>query len=302
MLNDIFFDKREISLQYSQKRLIPRSFLIVLTWLFLLAFVGDAAAKAPKPAVLLAKNDHPNIAVEAYLVSEKLDGVRAVWNGQSLITRNGHIIHAPSWFTKGFPKAALDGELWIARNEFDRVSGIVRQLVPDDQAWQRVQYCVFELPNAEGTFSERYAKIQRIVKIAGLKHLIAVKQFKVKDRQALTLKLNAVVAQGGEGLMLHKANALYHTGRSDDLIKLKPSFDEEGVVVAYVPGKGKYLGKMGALIVEAKSGIRFKLGTGFSDAQRENPPPIGSMITYTYKNKTKAGKPRFASFLRIRQE
>jgi DNA ligase 1 len=111
-----------------------------------------------------------------------------------------------------------------------------------------------------------------------------------------------VVANGGEGLMLHRADALYVTGRSDALLKLKPLFDAEATVVAHTPGRGKYKGKLGALIVETPEGLRFKLGTGFSDAQRENPPKIGSLVTYTYRDKTPKGKPKFASFLRERHE
>ena len=102
--------------------------------------------------------------------------------------------------------------------------------------------------------------------------------------------------------MLHRADAQYIAGRSDVLLKLKLQLDTEAIVIAHLPGKGKYVGKLGALLVEAQDGIRFKLGTGFSDAQRENPPAIGSTITYTYLDKTKNGKPKFASFLRVRNE
>lgn len=111
-----------------------------------------------------------------------------------------------------------------------------------------------------------------------------------------------MVKARGEGLMLHLANAEYMTGRSHVLLKLKPYLDAEAKVVGYVAGCGKYQGKMGALLVENTDGIRFKLGTGFSDAERENPPKIGSMVTYTYKGTTKTGKPKFASFLRVRDE
>ena len=114
--------------------------------------------------------------------------------------------------------------------------------------------------------------------------------------------MKQMVAKGGEGLMLHKADAEYITGRNAALIKLKPLFDAEATVVAHTPGRGKYKGKLGALVVETSEGIRFKLGTGLKDAQRENPPKIGSLVTYTYKDKTKNGKPKFASFLRVRNE
>ena len=148
----------------------------------------------------------------------------------------------------------------------------------------------------------RAKHIVEIVKKVNLPHLKAVVQFRVKDEAELNLRLKQMVKNGGEGLMLHKADAAYVTGRNAALIKLKPLFDAEATVIAYTEGKGKYTGKLGALVVETADGIRFKLGTGFSDAQRENPPKIGSLVTYTYKDKTKNGKPKFASFLRLRNE
>lgn len=156
---------------------------------------------------------------------------------------------------------------------------------------------VFELPNAEGTFEVRAKRIIEIVRQAKIQHLKAVTQFHIKDETELNKKLKHIVTQGGEGLMLHRADAPYITGRSDVLLKLKPLFDAEATVVAHTPGRGKYKGKLGALVVETPEGIRFKLGTGFSDAQRESPPQIGSLVTYTYTDKTKNGKPKFTRFL-----
>ena len=135
-----------------------------------------------------------------------------------------------------------------------------------------------------------------------MSQLKAVTQFRLKDQAALNLRLKQVVKNGGEGLMLHRADAQYITGRNDALLKLKPLYDAEATVIAYTQGKGKFKGKLGALVVETAEGIRFKLGTGLSDEQRENPPEIGSLVTYTYKDKTKTGKPKFASFLRARNE
>jgi DNA ligase-1 len=218
------------------------------------------------------------------------------------MTRQGNVIHAPVWFTKDFPKTPLDGELWLARGEFDALSGAVRKEIPLDAEWKNISYLVFELPNASGTFKERANRIEAITLQAKIPHLKAVKQFSVKDEAQLKALLKKVVASGGEGLMLHLADAPYVTGRSDVLLKLKLILDAEAKVVGYTKGHGKYEGKLGALLVETPEGIRFKLGTGLSDAQRENPPKIGSLVTYTYRDKTKAGKPKFASFLRVRDE
>lgn len=259
-------------------------------------------AKADMAHVLLAKVYQANIDVTQYLVSEKLDGVRALWDGKVLRTRKGNVIHAPQWFTKDFPPIALDGELWIARNQFDVVSGIVRTKVPVDALWRKVSYQIFELPNAIGDFETRYQAMLNVNKASSNPYLKVVAQYRVKNHAALNQHLQSIVDQGGEGLMLHRADALFVAGRNKALLKLKPSFDAEAVVVGYLEGRGKYQGLMGALLLETPAGIRFKLGSGFTDKERANPPKIGSLITYTYKSKTPSGKPRFASYLRVRNE
>lgn len=188
----------------------------------------------------------------------------------------------------------------MGRGQFELVSGTVRQSVPDDQAWRKVAYYVFELPQASGDFASRAQQIEQLVKQCHCTTLKAIKQFHVKDEAALKRTLDDVVAKKGEGLMLHRADALYVTGRNQVLLKLKPQLDAEAKVISYVAGKGKYQGKMGALLVETPEGIRFKLGTGFKDSDRANPPTIGSQVTYTYSDLTKNGKPKFARFVRIR--
>jgi DNA ligase 1 len=276
------------------------TYFLILIALICAPFSAQALQNTPN--VLLAQEYKTGIDVTQYLISEKFDGVRAVWDGSAFHTRQGNVINAPIWFTKDLPKTPLDGELWLGRGQFDALSGAVRKDVPIDAEWQHITYNVFELPEAAGTFEARAKRIVEIVKKANLLHLKAVVQFRVKDEAELKLRMKLMVAKGGEGLMLHRADAEYITGRNAALIKLKPLFDAEATVVSHTVGKGKYTGKLGALVVETADGIRFKLGTGFSDAQRENPPKIGSLVTYTYKDKTKNGKPKFARFLRVRDE
>jgi DNA ligase-1 len=124
----------------------------------------------------------------------------------------------------------------------------------------------------------------------------------VIDRPSLQAHLAAVLKAGGEGLMLHRADAPYESGRSDTLLKLKPWLDAEAIVVGHRPGKGKYAGQLGALRVQLPDGRLFSLGTGFTDAQRRAPPPIGATVTYRYRELTASGLPRFASFVRLREE
>ncbi len=257
---------------------------------------------AEVPAILLAEVYRNQVDVSKYLVSEKLDGVRAVWDGQTLRFRSGRPVNAPRWFLDGLPKRALDGELWLGRGSFERLSGIVRREVPDDTEWRQVRYMIFELPGAPGTFAQRAALIGEMVKQADVPWLRQIEQFQVVDRNSLQKRMKEVVRAGGEGLMLHRADALYETGRSDALLKMKPWEDAEATVIGHQPGKGKHAGLLGALRVRTDDGREFSLGTGFTDQQRRNPPPVGATVTYRYHDLTRNGMPRFASFLRVRVE
>ena len=261
-----------------------------------LALSFPALPSAPQaPTILLAEVYRGQVDVVQYLVSEKFDGVRAIWNGKTLNFRSGKEINAPRWFIDGLPRQALDGELWLGRGKFDQLSGIVRKELPDDNAWRQVRYMIFELPGASGSFSQRSDAISEIIHQANTPWLQKIEQFSVVDRNGLQKRLDQVVKAGGEGLMLHRADAIYETGRSDTLLKMKPSEDAEAVVIAHLPGKGKYAGAMGALRVRTPDGLEFNLGSGFTDEQRKNPPPLGATVTYRYREVTSKGLPRVAS-------
>ena len=269
----------------------------------MLMIITPVIAHANQPSPLLLANVlGENVDPAAYLVSEKYDGVRAIWDGKSLRFRSGRTVNAPDWFIAKLPSEKLDGELWLARGAFERLSGYVRKSSPLDEDWQQIKYMVFELPGGAGTFADRVARIREIVDNAKWPQLVAVEQFRVVDRAALKRKLDQLVNGGAEGLMLHLADATYVTGRSDVLLKLKLLQDTEAKVVEHLPGKGKYVGQMGALRLEMPDGRRFNIGTGFSDATRKKPPLIGTIITYTYRGLTNKGTPRFASYLRVRED
>ncbi len=271
----------------------------IVAALLLWSFAAVAAAGAP--SLLLAERYQGGIDVSQYWVSEKLDGVRAYWDGKQLRFRSGNVIQAPAWFTAELPAHPLDGELWLGRGTFEGLSGIVRRDTPDDAEWRKIRYMVFELPGAHGTFTERLKQLQSIVAAARLPWLRTVEQFRLADSKALQAKLAEIVRGGGEGLMLHRADAPYETGRSAALLKVTPWLDAEARVVAHLPGKGKFAGMLGALQVEMPDGRRFALGSGFTDAQRRRPPPIGTLVTYRYRELTRQGIPRFARFLRVRE-
>ena len=285
-------------------QIVYNCFSVILLTLVLITpmhSVVSAGASSATPALLLANELGPQVDPAKYLVSEKYDGVRAIWDGQVLRFRSGRAVNAPPWFIAKLPAQALDGELWLARGRFEALSGIVRKTEPQDDEWRQIKYMIFELPNASGTFAERAQRIEEILAGTHWLQLIAVEQFRVSDRAALKRKLDQVVRGGGEGLMLHLADADYVTGRSDVLLKLKPLQDTEAVVIEHVPGKGKYRGMLGALRVQMADGKKFLIGTGFSDKVRKNPPPLGTAVTYTYRGLTQTGLPRFASYLRVRE-
>jgi DNA ligase-1 len=253
------------------------------------------------PSLLLAMPYVARNDLAAYLVSEKLDGVRAYWDGRQLVFRSGRVIHAPAWFTAGLPAHPLDGELWMGRHSFERLSAVVRRDEPVDDEWKEVSYQLYELPDGTGTFEDRLAALRASVERSGVPWLHVLPQKRIDSQKELQERLAAVVRAGGEGLMLHRADAPWQAGRSDTLLKLKPQLDDEAVVVAHEPGKGKYTGMLGALIVRTREGRQLRIGTGFTDDQRRRPPAIGSTITYRYRDLTSSGLPKFASFLRVRE-
>ena len=241
--------------------------------------------------------------VARHWVSEKYDGVRAWWDGRSLRTRQGHRIATPAWFTANWPKAAMDGELWAGRGQFETASGTVQSLVPSDAAWQAMRFLVFDLPEQPLPFGQRLGLLRQLQSQAP-SHACwrMVPQWRVNNLADLHSQMRQRHAQGAEGLMLHDSDALHASGRTAALLKYKPLDDAEAVVIGHVPGKGKHTGRLGALIVRQADGVEFRIGTGFTDLERAAPPAIGQVVTYTHHGITAMGVPRFASFVRVRSD
>lgn len=254
------------------------------------------------PAAMQASVYEAGIEVSNYLISEKLDGVRGRWTGEHLETRNGNRIHAPTWFTAGWPAVPLDGELWIARGRFEDISGIARKLDPIDAEWRQVKFMVFDLPAHAGPFAERLEAMRAVITAADVASLVVIEHFRVHDTSELDARLHEVVDAGGEGLMLHHQDNRYIAGTSPGLLKYKPWQEGEAVVVAHLPGQGKYQGMTGALLVETADGRKFRVGSGLSDAERAAPPPVGARIVYRHTGLTEKGLPRFPRFVRVKEE
>ena len=266
-------------------------------------------APAIAPALMLAKVYHPGVDLADYWVSEKYDGVRGYWDGQQLFTRGGEHVHAPAWFTAGWPSTPLDGELWAGRGRFAQASSTVRQQVPDEAAWRGMRFMVFDMPAQGGPFTDRMEVLKAAVLQIHQLWVVAVVQTRATTHAALQTQMHRTVKAGGEGLVLHRGASLYTATRNGDLLKVKPHEDAEAIVRGHQAGRGKYTGMLGALLVEsvtsgnaAAPGLHFKIGTGLSDAQRRTPPPVGSVVTYRYRGLTDAGVPRFASFVRVAAE
>ncbi len=250
---------------------------------------------ASKPKLLLLKV-YKDQNISGWVMSEKLDGIRAYWDGKHLLTRQGKLIHAPKWFLKDYPPFPIDGELWSKRGDFENISSIVRDKVPT-QKWREIKHYIFEVPNAKGNLFERLKK----VKPYEGEYIKIIPQIKIKDKKHLMEFLHQIETRGGEGVVVRDPTAPYISKRTSKALKVKSFLDTECEVVGYTNGKGKYKDMIGALKCRLKNGIIFKIGSGLSDKLRQNPPKIGTIITFKYKEITKKGKPRFPVFLRVRR-
>lgn len=273
----------------------------------------DEKAKINGAPVLLAhKFDHESDDPTGWWWSEKLDGVRAYWDGQNFISRQGNVYHAPDWFKAGLPSHPLDGELWMGRGKFQQTISVVKRLDGGDQ-WRKVRYVVYDMPAHSGKFEERHEVFSKFGwPLCDLKDIFdddyavahgfvrGLLHGQIRNKTHLLDLLKRYVDLGAEGIMIRQPGSLYEVDRSYTLLKVKPVEDDEGEVIGYVPGKGRHKGVVGSLTVRLKDGTEFDLGSGLTDADRRDPPAIGSIVTFTYIGKTNDGKPKCTSFVAVR--
>ena len=263
-------------------------------WLvYLLVFTSTAQAEA-----LLLAQEYLQQDVRGWAMSEKLDGVRAFWNGKQLLSRNGYAFTPSPGFTRDFPPFALDGELYSSREQFERISAAVRSSKGD---WSTLKLHVFDVPHAQGNLYQRLAVLQEWLKAHPQANIVCIAQHEVRNFAQVQAFLRQIEAGGGEGVMLRDPNAGYAAGRSNQLLKLKSHQDAECTVTAHHAGKGKYTGKLGAFTCRNEYG-EFRIGSGLSDADRGNPPPVGTVITYRYRGFTAKSLPRFPTYVRVRSD
>lgn len=262
-------------------------------FLLLLLIINAYSIELQKAKIYDKEKHH----IDNWLMSEKLDGIRAYWDGKEFHSKNGNKIYAPNWFTKDFPNFQLDGELWTKRDDFENIQNIVLDSKPSPK-WEEITYNIFEVPNAKGNFEERLKKLEHWLEKNPNNFIKIIPQIKCKNQEHLEIYLKELLDKKAEGIILKNPNKDYFQGRSDDILKVKKFFDDEGMVIAQNYKNGKFK----SLKIELKNKVVFNLGGGFSNQQRLNPPQIGDIITFKYYGFTKNQKPKFASFLRIRNK
>ncbi len=260
-----------------------------------------AVAKETAPPVLLAHKWENDTDLTGWWMSEKLDGVRAYWDGQAFVSRLGNVYQAPTWFTEGLPDHPLDGELWVGRKLFQDTISIVRRFDKSDD-WKKVSYVLFDAPAMDEPFEKRMEFLGGRFAKGNHPHAWTLEQQLCRGVDHLKEELARVEALGGEGLMMRQPTSRYVAGRSATLLKIKSFFDAEARVLGHAKGAGRHKGRLGALEVELPDGTLFSVGTGFSDAEREEPPAIGSIITFRYQELSKDGVPRFPSYVCVRED
>lgn len=245
---------------------------------------------------MLAHEYADDINPTGWWISEKMDGVRAIWDGTRLLSRNGNEFRAPTSFLLSLPPIPLDGELWIGHHLFQETADILKRKTPKPDEWQKMMYFVFDTPNAD-PFEKRCELIRSAIKLTSracvLPHQIC------RDRAHLEACYTSTLESGGEGVMLRAAGSLYESGRSEHLLKYKPTFTTEGTLIATETGIGRCANMVGTIIVKWQD-KEVRIGSGLSDHDRKNPPAIGSLIEFEHKGLTNAGVPRHAVFRAVR--
>jgi len=272
------------------------------TVLFLLLIICFSfAVKAVALDLMLAEVYEEDIDINSWLMSEKLDGIRGYWDGEKLLSKNGIPLNPPVAFIRNFPDFAVEGEIWGGRNSYEKTMSIVMKDEAHD-GWLELKFAIFDLPETGGGFEARLNMVREWFAQSPSEYAFVIDHKPVKSREHLKNELQRIEKLGGEGLILRRPGSLYTNGRSGDVLKVKSYYDMEAVVLEYIEGEGRNKGRMGSLLVELPDNRKFKIGTGFRDEERNNPPPIGSVITFKYYGFYKSGIPKFPSFLRIRKD
>lgn len=271
-----------------------RLFVVLLSLLFWFSPVTLLA----KENILLLKT-WKGQDVSGWLMSEKLDGIRAIWDGRTLRTRGGKEVAAPQWFMKTLPPFAIDGELWSRRGNFQNIQTIVMDHQPGER-WQELTYNIFDVPDAEGGLQHRLTKLAGWLQLHPTPYIHILEQIPCRNNAHLEAFRREIEAKGGEGVVVRDPDAPYEKKRTANALKVKSFEDDECVVTAHHGGKGQFVGMLGAFSCRLPNGKVFKIGSGLKKNDRLNPPAIGATATFKHQGWTNGGKPRFPVFLRVR--
>ncbi len=286
----IFFKDNNFPIPFSGK-------IFFLSLLF--GFMLLPSSQAAKPMLPQTYNGQTDI--RGWVMSEKLDGVRGYWDGKQLLSKNGYPFDPPAEFISNLPDFPLEGELWSGRDTFEQTASTVRH-DHNHFGWKKLKFAIFDVPKAVGGFTERIALAKSWVTTHPSQYAFVISQLPVRSEKHLQQELKRIEKLGGEGLIVRKADALYSPGRSSEILKVKNYHDAEATVIAHVLGKGDNSLRLGSLLVRLEDGTQFKIGTGFSHAEREHPPPIGAIVTFKHYGKYRSGIPKFPVYLRIRHD
>ena len=272
--------------------------------------------------------------VQGWFMSEKFDGYRACYSykDKQFYSRQNKPFNAPEWFIEAMPPRLVDGELWIGRNMFQEM-GVVRKKVPIDEEWLNVTFQVYDMPEEPGTFKERIKELKRIVKLTKERWItrrknfpypfnkldcpvVVAEQIPLKNDAHMTSVYQDIIKNGGEGIMLKDPESSYEGKRSNTLLKYKPNFDEEAIIIDHKPGQGKYSGMLGGFIckplinhdsyssIDEDEDHQFAI-SGMDDEVRKSykqTHPVGTIISFEHSGKTDKGKPRFGRYTRVRTD
>lgn len=177
----------------------------------LMARLNHTDCMTPMLSKVLGQQD-----VNGWLMSEKLDGVRAVWDGVDLRTRTGKTINAPQWWLDRLPTdVCLDGELFAGRGGFQQVLSSYSRKTPVDAEWQDLQFVAFDIPVFNVPAADRINRL-RSINVQQVKHIIC------NGRNHALEHMDRIVGIGGEGVMLRQPDAEYIPSRTSALLKCKP--------------------------------------------------------------------------------
>jgi DNA ligase-1 len=145
--------------------------------------------------------------------------VRAFWNGEIMLSKNGKKIECPHWFVEFLPKhISLDCELWLGRgSSFELLHGGILQS-KDDFGWSSVSLMVFDVPSSTNSYELRIRDLG-LLNLPSHVHALDIERCRGKNH--LQENLIRILEHGGEGLMAIKPNSSYVAARTNSLVKVK---------------------------------------------------------------------------------